>query len=150
MSDENNNDDPTMKSEWSRVMSNPDNLIVSDVLRDALPDEFATEEAVSSILELSISLGNLEVTAPLTRLDMSSNAWLVQATVDTQDVAVILSFTLEEIKTASVELLDKGNTISTFAARESDGLTVSVDTDGRMYFVTLACEKNTPESKDEA
>ena len=101
-------------------------------------------------MELSISLGNLEVTAPLTRLDMSSNAWLVQATVDTQDVAVILSFTLEEIKTASVELLDKGNTISTFAARESDDLTVSVDTDGRMYFVTLACEKNTPESKDEA
>ena len=42
MSDEQDNNDglpnnETMQAEWSRVMSNPDNLIVSDVLRSALP-----------------------------------------------------------------------------------------------------------------
>ena len=41
-------DNETMQTEWSRVMSNPDNLIVSDVLRSALPDEFSTSENVSS------------------------------------------------------------------------------------------------------
>ena len=48
--DSDNNQDGTLEStttmaqEWSRVMTNPDNLIVSDVLRAALPDEFSSEE----------------------------------------------------------------------------------------------------------
>jgi len=33
-----------MYTEWQRVLGNPDNLIVSDSLRAALPDEFSTDE----------------------------------------------------------------------------------------------------------
>ena len=92
MSDEQDNNDglpgnETMASEWSRVMSNPDNLIVSDVLRSSLPDEFSVSENVSSILDLSIEVGGLEITAPLTRLDIAKDAWLCQMSLDASDAA---------------------------------------------------------------
>ena len=130
-------------------MSNPDNLIVSDVLRSALPDEFTSEENISSILEVSIEIGDLEVIAPLTRLDMSKNTWLCQMSVDASDAAVILSYTLDEIQESTVELRDKGNTISTFEISNNDNVSLSVDTDGRVYYVTLTCDKE-PEKTNES
>lgn len=132
----------TMQEEWSRVMGNPDNLIVSDVLRSALPDEFTGSENVSSILELSVEVGELEITAPLTRLDMSHDAWLCQMSVDASDAAVILSFSLDELHSSTVELRDKGNTITAFEIGAEGNLSVSVDTDGRVYYITLACQRN--------
>ena len=137
--DSDNNQDGTLEStttmaqEWSRVMTNPDNLIVSDVLRAALPDEFSSEENVSSILDLCVEIGELEVTGPLTRLDMSRGAWLCQMSVDASDAAVILSYTLDELHDATIQLRDKGNSITTFEADTDENLTLSVDTDGRVY-----------------
>lgn len=156
MSDENDSQDnndgmptvETMSKEWSRVMSNPDNLIVSDVLRSALPDEFSEGENVSSILEISIGIGELEIIAPLTRIDMSSTAWLVQMSVDASDAAVILSYTLEEIHESIIELRDKGNTITEFKVGVGN-VSLSVDTDGRTYYITLTCDKAS-ESADES
>lgn len=153
MSDEQDNNDglpgnETMASEWSRVMSNPDNLIVSDVLRSSLPDEFSVSENVSSILDLSIEVGGLEITAPLTRLDIAKDAWLCQMSLDASDAAVILSFTLDELHESDIELRDKGNTIKSFEMGTEDNLSLSVDTDGRVYYVTLTCQK-TPKFGDE-
>jgi len=147
MSDEQDNNDglpnnETMQSEWSRVMSNPDNLIVSDVLRSSLPDEFSSSENVSSILELAVEIGGLEVSAPLTRLDIAKDAWLCQMSVDASDAAVILSYTLDELHNATIQLRDKGNSITTFEADTDENLTLSVDTDGRVYYITLSCEKS--------
>ena len=139
----------TMAQEWSRVMTNPDNLIVSDVLRAALPDEFSSEENVSSILDLCIEIGELEVTGPLTRLDMSRGAWLCQMSVDASDAAVILSYTLDELHDATIQLRDKGNSITTFETDKDENLTLSVDTDGRVYYITLSCEKSL-EDKNES
>ena len=139
----------TMAQEWSRVMTNPDNLIVSDVLRAALPDEFSSEENVSSILDLCVEIGELEVTGPLTRLDMSRGAWLCQMSVDASDAAVILSYTLDELHDATIQLRDKGNSITTFEADKDENLTLSVDTDGRVYYITLSCEKSL-EDKNES
>ena len=145
--DSDNNEDGTLEStttmaqEWSRVMTNPDNLIVSDVLRAALPDEFSSEENVSSILDLCVEIGELEVTGPLTRLDMSRGAWLCQLSGDASDAAVILSYTLDELHDATIQLRDKGNSITTFEADTDENLTLSVDTDGRVYYITLSCEK---------
>lgn len=141
-------DNESMQTEWSRVMSNPDNLIVSDVLRSALPDEFSTSENTSSILELSVEVGELEISAPLTRLDMASDAWLCQMSVDASDAAVLLSFTLDELHSSTVELRDKGNTITSFEIGDEGNLSISVDTDGRVYYVTLSCQKN-PKIGDE-
>ena len=141
--------DEGLDAEWKRVIGNPDNLIVSDVLRSSLPDEFSTEENVSSILEVELSIGGLEVNGPLTRLDMSKSGWLCQMSVDATDVAVVLSYTLEEIYSAKVSLKDKGNTITTFEADPSGNLVVSVDTDGRIYYVTLTYE-NPQEEPDES
>ncbi len=139
----------TMAQEWSRVMTNPDNLIVSDVLRAALPDEFSSEENVSSILDLCVEIGELEVTGPLTRLDMSRGAWLCQMSVDASDAAVILSYTLDELHDATIQLRDKGNSITTFETDKDENLTLSVDTDGRVYYITLSCEKSL-EDKNES
>ena len=153
--DSDNNQDGTLEStttmaqEWSRVMTNPDNLIVSDVLRAALPDEFSSEENVSSILDLCVEIGELEVTGPLTRLDMSRGAWLCQMSVDASDAAVILSYTLDELHDATIQLRDKGNSITTFEADTDENLTLSVDTDGRVYYITLSCEKSL-EDKNES
>ena len=153
--DSDNNQDGTLEStttmaqEWSRVMTNPDNLIVSDVLRAALPDEFSSEENVSSILDLCVEIGELEVTGPLTRLDMSRGAWLCQMSVDASDAAVILSYTLDELHDATIQLRDKGNSITTFEADTDENLTLSVDTDGRVYYITLTCEKSL-EDKNES
>ena len=153
--DSDNNQDGTLEStttmaqEWSRVMTNPDNLIVSDVLRAALPDEFSSEENVSSILDLCVEIGELEVTGPLTRLDMSRGAWLGQMSVDASDAAVILSYTLDELHDATIQLRDKGNSITTFEADTDENLTLSVDTDGRVYYITLSCEKSL-EDKNES
>ena len=147
MSDDQNNDDlmkgqTGMQAEWSRVVGNPDNLIVSDVLRSALPDEYTSGENTSRMLELAVKIGELEIVAPLTRMDMSKRAWLCQMSVDASDAAVILSYTLDEICSAKVELKDKGNTINTFETGANGDLALSVDTDGRTYFITLTCEKN--------
>ncbi len=153
MSDEQDNNDglpnnESMQAEWSRVMSNPDNLIVSDVLRSALPDEFSSSENVSSILELAVEIGGLEVSAPLTRLDIAKDAWLCQMSVDASDAAVILSFSLDEIQESTIQLQDKGNTIKSFELGQEDNLSLSVDTDGRVYYVTLSCQR-TPKLGDE-
>tara|TARA_Y100001958_G_scaffold116177_1_gene83284 strand:- start:823 stop:1287 length:465 start_codon:yes stop_codon:yes gene_type:complete len=153
MSDEQDNNDglpnnESMQAEWSRVMSNPDNLIVSDVLRSSLPDEFSSSENVSSILELAVEIGGLEVSAPLTRLDIAKDAWLCQMSVDASDAAVILSFSLDEIQESTIQLQDKGNTIKSFELGQEDNLSLSVDTDGRVYYVTLSCQR-TPKLGDE-
>ena len=153
MSDEQDNNDglpnnESMQAEWSRVMSNPDNLIVSDVLRSSLPDEFSSSENVSSILELAVEIGGLEVSARLTRLDIAKDAWLCQMSVDATDAAVILSFSLDEIQESTIQLQDKGNTIKSFELGQEDNLSLSVDTDGRVYYVTLSCQR-TPKLGDE-
>ena len=151
MSDKNDNNTGDMANEWARVSANPDNLIVSDVLRSALPDEFSESENISSVLEIAIEIGELEIVAPLTRLDMSREAWLCHLSVDASDAAVILSYSLDEIYKSKIELMDKGNTIRDFSIGENDNLSLSVDTDGRTYFITMACEcREPPEKANEA
>ena len=69
--------------------------------------------------------------------------------VDSSDVAVILSYTLDELHDATIQLRDKGNSITTFEAAKDENLTLSVDTDGRVYYITLSCEKSL-EDKNES
>ena len=143
MSDQEDKKDPDqLYTEWQRVLGNPDNLIVSDSLRSALPDEFTENENISTTLEISIGIGDLDIVAPMTRLDVTHAAWLCQVTVDSNDAAVLLSFDLEEIQESVIELKDKGNTIKSLAVGDNDNLALSVDTDGQAYFITLSCEKN--------
>ena len=129
-------------TEWQRVLGNPDNLIVSDSLRSALPDEFTENENVSTVLEIAIGIGELDIIAPMTRLDMTKVAWLCQISVDSNDAAVLLSYDMDEIQTSTIELKDKGSTIKTLEVDDNDNLALSVDTDGQVYFITLSCEKN--------
>ncbi len=138
-----------MYTEWQRVLGNPDNLIVSDSLRSALPDEFTENENISSILEICISIGELDITAPMTRLDITKSAWLCQVSVDSSDAAVLLSYELDEILESTIELKDKGNTIKILEVTNSNNFALSVDTDGQVYFITMSCEKN-QESNNEA
>ena len=154
MSDQENKNPDTidvqqLHTEWSRLSGNPDNLIVSDSLRGSLPDEFSESENVSSILEVAVGVGGLDIVAPLTRLDITRTVWLCQLSVDASDAAVLLSFSLEEIQASTIEVKDKGNTIKTLEVTDADDLALSVDTDGQTYFITLSCEKN-QEVDDEA
>jgi len=139
-----------LQSEWARVLGNPDNLIVSDSLRSALPDEFTENDNASSILEITITLGDLDITAPMTRMDLTRGAWLCQLSVDASDAAVLLSFDLGEIRESTIELKDKGNTIKMFDVNAADDLALSVDTDGQTYFVTLSCEKKSEDNDESA
>ena len=149
MSDQEDKKSPDqLYTEWQRVLGNPDNLIVSDSLRAALPDEFTENENVSSALEISIGIGEIDIVAPMTRLDMTSSMWLCQVSVDSNDASVLLSYTMDEIMTSIVELKDKGNTIKALEVGDNDRLALSVDTDGQAYFITLSCEKN-QETTDE-
>lgn len=147
MSDQDNKNPDTvdvqqLHTEWSRVLGNPDNLIVSDSLRGSLPDEFSESENVSSILEVAVGVGGLDIIAPMTRLDMTRTMWLCQLSVDATDAAVLLSFSMDEIQASTIEIRDKGNTIKTLEVTDADDLALSVDTDGQTYFITLSCEKN--------
>ena len=143
MSDQEEKKSPDqMYTEWQRVLGNPDNLIVSDSLRSALPDEFTENENVSTVLEIAIGIGELDIIAPMTRLDMTKVAWLCQISVDSNDAAVLLSYDMDEIQTSTIELKDKGSTIKTLEVDDNDNLALSVDTDGQVYFITLSCEKN--------
>ncbi len=143
MSDQEEKKSPDqMYTEWQRVLGNPDNLIVSDSLRSALPDEFTENENVSTVLEIAIEIGELDIIAPMTRLDMTKTAWLCQISVDSNDAAVLLSYDMDEIQTSTIELKDKGSTIKTLEVDDNDNLALSVDTDGQVYFITLSCEKN--------
>ena len=150
MSDQEEKKNPDqMYAEWQRVLGNPDNLIVSDSLRSALPDEFTENENVSTALEIAIGIGELDIIAPMTRLDITKAAWLCQISVDSNDAAVLLSYDMVEIQESTIELKDKGNTIKTLEVDDNDKLALSVDTDGQVYFITLSCEKN-QEAIDEA
>ena len=111
MSDQEEKKNPDqMYAEWQRVLGNPDNLIVSDSLRSALPDEFTENENVSTALEIAIGIGELDIIAPMTRLDITKAAWLCQISVDSNDAAVLLSYDMVEIQESTIELKDKGNT----------------------------------------
>ena len=150
MSDQEEKKNPDqMYAEWQRVLGNPDNLIVSDSLRSALPDDFTENENVSTALEIAIGIGELDIIAPMTRLDITKAAWLCQISVDSNDAAVLLSYDMVEIQESTIELKDKGNTIKTLEVDDNDKLALSVDTDGQVYFITLSCEKN-QEAIDEA
>ena len=145
MSDDqdNKNIDPTsMADEWSRISTNPDNLIVSDVLRSSLPDEFTEDENISSSIEITVQIGGLEVTAPMTRLDLTKTSWVCQASVDSSDAAVLLSYTIDELQEVVLEIKDKGNTIKELRADDSHEIVLGVDTDGQLYYVTLSCVKS--------
>ena len=145
MSDDqdNKNIDPTsMADEWSRISTNPDNLIVSDVLRSSLPDEFTEDENISSSIEITVQIGGLEVTAPMTRLDLTKTSWVCQASVDSSDAAVLLSYTIDELQEVVLEIKDKGNTIKELRADDSHEIVLGIDTDGQLYYVTLSCVKS--------
>ena len=137
MSDQEEKKNPDqMYAEWQRVLGNPDNLIVSDSLRSALPDDFTENENVSTALEIAIGIGELDIIAPMTRLDITKAAWLCQISVDSNDAAVLLSYDMVEIQESTIELKDKGNTIKTLEVDDNDKLALSVDTDGQVYFIT--------------
>lgn len=69
------------EAEWQRVMLNPDNMIVSDSLRDQVTS-ILSNRSESSDYFVSFSIGNRALILELTRLDRGKDKIVISGTCD--------------------------------------------------------------------
>jgi hypothetical protein len=73
--------------EWSRVSQNPDNMIVSDVIKESIDKLLSVKDtAVSSVPPVvSLSGEGIELSMEMSRIDMAPNGWSVSCIAGMSD-----------------------------------------------------------------
>jgi hypothetical protein len=120
----------------SEVFANPNNIIVSDSLRDSLPDEFLAHVVKDTSVKCTITLSNkAEINAKLTSFTRSSDGWLldVQAGLDSALQPIIDNDT----KLAQVEIFYDENTIATYKIKRGQKVTISGDISGDLIYIKM-------------
>jgi len=81
-----------MEDEWSRISLNPDNVIVSDVLRDTLAEHYSETHTKSKRLNvvLSTQSNDLSVLMQLLRIEQSQRGWAVVCTCPSQTALSVI------------------------------------------------------------
>lgn len=75
---------PDIQDEWERISQNPDNVIVSDVLRDALADYYTETDTKSQRALVSIRSDDQILSMNLVRFDQTPLGWTLVCTCSTQ------------------------------------------------------------------
>ncbi len=120
----------------SEVFANPNNIIVSDSLRDSLPDEFLAHVVKDTSVKCTITLSNkAEINAKLTSFTRSSDGWLldVQAGLDSALQPIIDNDT----ELAQVEIFYDENTMTTYKIKRGQKVTISGDISGDLIYIKM-------------
>ena len=115
---------------------NPNNIIVSDSLRDSLPDEFLAHVVKDTSVKCTITLSNkTEISAKLMSFARSSDGWSldVQAGLDTALQPIVDNST----KLSQVEIFYDENTIATYKIKRGQKATISGDVSGDLIYIKM-------------
>ena len=66
-------------AEWARIEKNPNNMIVSDVLKERLADEYYEEPTNDGPVKVILSDAETKVVMKLTAVETSQKGWTVIA-----------------------------------------------------------------------
>lgn len=75
---------PDVQDEWERISQNPDNVIVSDVLKDALSDYYTENSTKSQRVIVSIHADDQSAIMNLVRFEQSPRGWSLICTCSSQ------------------------------------------------------------------
>ena len=120
----------------SEFFANPNNIIVSDSLRDSLPDEFLSPVVKDTSVKCTITLSNkTEINAKLMSFTRSSDSWLlnVQAGLDSALQPIIDTDT----KLSQVEIFYDEDTITTYKIKRGQKATISGEISGDLIYIKM-------------
>ena len=83
------------KAEWARIEKNPNNMIVSDVLKERLADEYYEEPTNDGPVKVILSDAETKVVMKLTAVESSQKGWTVIASTTKKNAIRILKKTNE-------------------------------------------------------
>ena len=82
-------------AEWARIEKNPNNMIVSDVLKERLADEYYEEPTNDGPVKVILSDAETKVVMKLTAVETSQKGWTVNASTTKKNAIRILKKTNE-------------------------------------------------------
>ena len=77
-------------AEWARIEKNPNNMIVSDVLKERLADEYYEEPTNEGPVKVVLSSPETKVVMKLTAVESSQKGWTVIASTTKKNAIRIL------------------------------------------------------------
>ena len=78
------------KAEWARIEKNPNNMIVSDVLKERLADEYYDEPTNDGPVKVVLSSSDMKVIMKLTAIENHQKGWTVIASTTKKNAIRIL------------------------------------------------------------
>ena len=138
-------DSETSDTEWERVLLNPDNMIVSDSLRDQVAGILANRSESADFF-VEILVGELTLTLGLSRIDRSRDKTVIAGICDKLEVRPIISADMSAWSKARVLC---GEEMLLEISFSDQLLEVSYDMSSTagLCFVTLTCSSPSPVSK---
>ena len=79
-----------MQDEWDRISQNPDNVIVSDVLRDALSDYYTEAPTKSQRATVLMRTESQTASMKLLRFEQTPHGWALVCACSTQTAYTIM------------------------------------------------------------
>lgn len=78
------------ETEWERIEKNPNNMIVSDILKERLADEYYEEPTNDGPIKVVLSANDMRVIMKLTAVENNQNGWTVIASTTKKNAIRIL------------------------------------------------------------
>jgi hypothetical protein len=78
------------QAEWERIEKNPNNMIVSDILKERLADEYYEEPTNDGPIKVVLSANDMRVIMKLTAVENNQNGWTVIASTTKKNAIRIL------------------------------------------------------------
>jgi hypothetical protein len=78
------------ETEWERIEKNPNNMIVSDILKERLADEYYEEPTNDGPIKVVLSANDMRVVMKLTAVENNQNGWTVIASTTKKNAIRIL------------------------------------------------------------
>lgn len=131
-------------AEWQRVMLNPDNMIVSDSLRDQVAD-ILSNRSESSDYFVSFLVGDRALTLELTRLDRGKDKIVISGVCDKIAVRPFLALDLSKWTSANITCGKESIMEISFSNQQLE-VCHEISSASGVCFVTLTCNASMQKS----
>lgn len=93
----------SIDDEWERVTQNPDNMLVSDMIRESIDKLMVRDDSVSEIAPLAVIVSDSEsLQMELVRVEQSSKGWVLVGTASISVGIKAVQVTRDTWKNASI------------------------------------------------
>ena len=132
------------------VASNPNNMIVSDVLKDRLPNNFYEEAPTAGAVRVNLVSHEAAILFSLSSIETTNKSWSVTGTATKSDGLELISASEDSWKT--INIIKGTDTIVRSMNIPSDSLKISIDfpdwATAQECIVTLTCEDEKKDSSE--